>query len=270
MSNFIRFVISTSGCACAVLVGVAWLRLRPRSVAPVRYVLGVGLLYLLASVYGVSAVMVNALAAGYRQLEDGDVPAGPTAVVLLGSGSQTVRDWHGGNVTVLDRAGAARTLEAARAFRVAHADWIVSSGGRGTPTTPDQPSGVTMRDLLVQLGVPADRIVVDDQSENTREEAVIVAPLLASLHVTHVVLVTSRAHMLRALGTFRAVGIEPIPAVARELNANETWSDWMMPTERGLGQTSSVVHELVGLGYYAARGWYRLHVPPATRETGPS
>ena len=38
-----------------------------------------------------------------------------------------------------------------------------------------EPGAVTMRDGLVRLGIPPDRIVIESLSTNTREEAVFVA-----------------------------------------------------------------------------------------------
>ncbi len=35
------------------------------------------------------------------------------------------------------------------------------------------------------------------------------------------------------------------------------WIAWFVPTEGGLNLASDVWHEIIGLGYYVARGWYR-------------
>src|SRR5207244_11392553 len=76
------------------------------------------------------------------------------------------------------------------------------------------PSALTMRNELVQLGVPAERIVLEASSQTTRDEAVLIAPMLRAMSVTRIVLITSDIHMRRALGAFRAVGIDPVPAIA--------------------------------------------------------
>ena len=111
-----------------------------------------------------------------------------------------------------------------------------------------------MRDQLVTLGVPAQRILVESTSADTHEQALLVAPLLRERGVIQVVLVTSRVHMPRALGVFRAAGVQAVPAIAPDPFWSKTAFDRWRPTARGLGTLSALVHELAGVPYYWARG----------------
>jgi len=104
--------------------------------------------------------------------------------------------------------------------------------------------------------VPADRIAVEDRSQNTRDEAAIVAAMIAPLNIDRVVVVTSQRHMRRSIGAFRAVGLDAVPGIARDTGAAQVWQ-YFLPSEVGLRETSLVAHELLGLLYYRARGWYR-------------
>ena len=81
--------------------------------------------------------------------------------------------------------------------------------------------------------------------------------MIEKLGVDHTILVTSRFHMLRSIGTFRAHGMTVIPAVAREPDAPRGWVVRYLPSERGLYQSALAAHEILGLGYYWYRGWYR-------------
>jgi uncharacterized SAM-binding protein YcdF (DUF218 family) len=81
-----------------------------------------------------------------------------------------------------------------------------------------------------------------------------VAALLPSLHVDHVVLVTSAVHMRRATQTFRAVGIDVIPAPARE-GLPESWMTTYLPSQYGLFESALVGHEIFGWMYYKLKGW---------------
>ena len=60
-----------------------------------------------------------------------------------------------------------------------------------------------MKTALVELGVPADRILLESTSQVTHDEAVLTARMLRDLEITSCVLVTSNLHMRRALATFR-------------------------------------------------------------------
>jgi uncharacterized SAM-binding protein YcdF (DUF218 family) len=115
---------------------------------------------------------------------------------------------------------------------------------------------VTMRDELMHLGVPSTRIMLESGSQNTHDEAVAIAPLLRSLGVRQLILVTSDLHMRRSLGTFRSVGWHAVPAIAPEPRRPGRPVEWVLPTRGGLDLTHDVMHELIGLPYYWVRGWW--------------
>jgi uncharacterized SAM-binding protein YcdF (DUF218 family) len=85
--------------------------------------------------------------------------------------------------------------------------------------------------------------------------------MLRTLGADHVVLVTSDIHMRRSLGAFRSLGLQPIPAIAPDGCFPETLRQWVTPTNHGLEYTRAVVHELLGIAYYAARGWFAFRSP---------
>lgn len=222
-----------------------------------RVLLVVAAAYWTAGTYVVPATIKRVLAWGYAPISANDVPQGRTAVVLLGSGSYLSRDWAGGQFTTVDRIGASRVVEAARAYQLLDADFVVSSGGLIETDENSWPSGLAMADALISLGVPRDRIVLEDESGNTHDEAVIVKRLLASRPVDHLVLVTSPVHMRRSVGVFRAEGIAVIPAVARETPPFDRWWAELIPTDKGLEESGMAAHELAGLAVYYLRGWYK-------------
>ena len=142
-----------------------------------------------------------------------------------------------------------RTLEAARIYRLLNPDYVISSGG----VVQDDSVGAAMKNTLIHLGVPADRILVEGKSLNTRDEAVMVAAMLPPLKVDHVVLVTSAMHMRRSVGLFRAVGINVIPAIARQHEYSGFFVH-LLPSDTGLRTSALAVHEILGITYYRLRG----------------
>lgn len=158
---------------------------------------------------------------------------------------------------MLNRSSAARAIEAARVYKILGSPWMISSGGVG-PGSNAITSAVLMRSALVNLGVPPERILLESTSRNTRDEAVNIAPMLRALGVERFVLVTSDTHMRRSLATFRAVGLNPLAAIARDPRESQPRGRSFFPTQQGLVFSSAVAHEYVGLGYYGIRGWLRF------------
>ena len=258
LSDSVRFIFSLSGLACSLLAGALWLRARPSSAAPRRYLFAVAVAYWLAGTYGVDYLAGRLLVLGFHQFSAADVPAGSTAVVLLGSGSVTARDWDNHRYSVVDPAAQMRVAEAARVYHLANPAWVISSGGGYSQQAgPASAGGVVMRDDLIRLGVPANRIFAESESGDTRDEATLIRPMLTTLGVEHVILVTSELHMRRAIGIFRAAGIDAIPAKARGLFDAMPWYRWIVPSDEGLAEAELVAHELLGIPYYRLRGWYK-------------
>lgn len=250
-------VFSSAGATACLALGAVWAWVSRGSVASRRFLAACAVGYWLAGAYIVPETIRGWLTHGYAPLTRADVPVGRTAVVVLGSGSHQFRDWSEGQFVVIDRIGASRLLEAARVFRLIDADFIVSSGGLIRPTPRTWPSGLTMAEDLVRLGIPRERIIVEAESQTTRHEAVLIKELLRAHPVDHVVLVTSQFHMRRSVGTFRAVGLDVIPAIAREPQGVDEWWEKLIPTDKGMEESGMAAHELAGIVTYAARGWFR-------------
>jgi uncharacterized SAM-binding protein YcdF (DUF218 family) len=59
-------------------------------------------------------------------------------------------------------------------------------------------------------------------------------------------------HMRRSVGLFRAVGIDVIPAVARQ-HAYSGLFVHLLPSDTGLRTSALAVHEILGIAYYRLR-----------------
>ena len=257
MSDLVRFVFSVSGMVSALVFGCAWLLARPSSTTARRFVALVVFAYAIASFYPLTHAAAALVSRGYHPLTSADVPRGRTAVVVLGSGSFSARDWNEHGVAIPDPVGANRAVEAVRVFRLVDPVVIVSSGGSVGTMDPNAPGGKVMGDLLLQLGVPPTRLMLEIESQTTHDEAVIVKRMLEPLRLEQVVIVTSDIHMRRALGTFRAEGLPVVPAIARSPHVPPPWDIVFLPSQSGLTETQDVMHEVLGIGYYAAHGWFR-------------
>lgn len=252
-----EFIFGLSGFVTLVAVAALAARWRPQRRWPWRLLLLVISFYALVTTYGVPYAFSRLLVRGYAPLM-APVPAtGRTVIVVMGAGELPVRAWDGTVWPKPNASGVARVVEARRVYGLYQDAIIISSGGASSGEATAPTSGASMRDALVLLGVPPSRILVEDRSRNTREEALQIGPMLASLQPERVVLVTSDIHMWRSLGAFRAAGIDAVPAIARDPFFRFGWRFWAIPKNDGLTFSGAVAHEVVGLAYYAVRGWLK-------------
>lgn len=91
-----------------------------------------------------------------------------------------------------------------RVWQAERARLLVLSGGApaGMPVEAH-----LMRDLAVAAGVPSERIVVEDASRNTFENAVYTGALMRAGGWRRVIIVTDHFHLARALYVFRRLGL---------------------------------------------------------------
>jgi uncharacterized SAM-binding protein YcdF (DUF218 family) len=256
VAEFGWFLFSGGGAICSMAAMAFWVWLRPSSPFARSSLVAGAVCYALAGTPVVGSALIDRLGQGFAPLDRSMVPAGSAAVVVLGSGGSTVRGWDDAPLSVLDTWAAGRVLEAARLFRLLDPAWVIVSGGLADPDGHDEPTDVAMQRALVELGVPAGKIRVQTGSRNTHAEAVAIGPVLRSLGVRHAVLVTSRIHMRRATGTFRAEGLVVIPAPAPDRRRQLPWLMRLVPTDDGLSDTATAMHEIGGLVLYTLRGWY--------------
>lgn len=68
-------------------------------------------------------------------------------------------------------------------------------------------------------------------------------------HTGHLVLVTSAAHMPRAIRNFQAVGLNPIPAPTQYLTGRGSRSSLLswLPSSSALEKSELALHEYLGL-----------------------
>jgi uncharacterized SAM-binding protein YcdF (DUF218 family) len=102
-----------------------------------------------------------------------------------------------------------------------------------------------------RLGVSADVITVGPV-RRTRDEAVAVAALCRERGWSRLVLVTSPVHTRRAAAAFEREGLSVF--VSPSLETRFDWETLDRPDQR-LEAFGAILHERVGLWYYAWRGW---------------
>ena len=125
--------------------------------------------------------------------------------------------------------------------------WLSSPGA--------EPEAETIRRLLISWGIPAEAIITERGSRTTAENVAEVAKVWPSLDASSALLVTSAAHMPRALATFRRAGlpVEPAPTDVRAVDDPVDLLD-LLPDAGSLAATTGAAKEALGYAVYWLRG----------------
>lgn len=169
-------------------------------------------------------------------------------VVLGGAVTSDVADTHG--APVLNEAGERLTAAVTLARAYPRTKVIYSGGDAGLVRNLGVEAPWALR-LLRDLGIPEDRLIAEDRSRNTVENAVYSKELAAPKPGERWLLVTSAYHMPRAVGVFRRAGfeVEAYPVDWRTRGAIDAWRPFFSIGD-GLRRTDTAVREWVGLFVY--------------------
>jgi uncharacterized SAM-binding protein YcdF (DUF218 family) len=220
------------------------------------------LLYFGSAFFGLWAVSTPAVAerlaatvdSGFTPIVRVEDARGADTVVVLGGGSWTYR--YGQSVVKEPtRAAIFRLMEAARLFRLLGQPTVIVSGGVTSRDPGAAAESEALRDMALRVGIPADRIVLESVSHNTRDEAVEIKRMLGARARAPFVLVTQPTHIRRAMAAFRSVGLEPVPSPAPEKSAGDWEHGRWLPDNVALELSDNVFYEWFALGYYWQQGW---------------
>ncbi len=174
------------------------------------------------------------------------------AVVVLGGYSEPGASRRQGALEFDE--GVDRLLAGWELVRDGHARFVLLSGGNVDARPGDVAESEWAGAKLRAWGVPADRIVVEPRSRNTRENAVESARIVRERGWGTLLLVTSAFHMPRALATFRAVGLDP-DTLPVDWKADDARGLRWLPGAGALRRSTETLRELAGRVVYRWMGY---------------
>ncbi len=182
-------------------------------------------------------------------------PAEAQAIVILAGSLQPADD-----VRLRDELGLStfgRCHHGVEVFRATGIRPIVVTGGSPFGDARISSAAAVMRDELVERGVPAEAIVVEDRSQSTRENAVESARLLRDRGLSRIILVTDATHMRRALQAFRAQGLTVTPSACNHRATGFRFNPvtQVLPNPASAKLVIEAVHEWIGRLWYGLKGW---------------
>ena len=167
------------------------------------YICGLTFVFYLLCTGFVAEKFLGALESAYEP------PGNPTGdvIIMLGGGAMPdVPDVDGEGA--LCSAPANRLLTAVRLQRKLNLPVIVSGGQVYADSGAE---AVIAKRMLISLGVPEDKIILEDKSVNTSQNAAFTAEILREKNFATPILVTSAFHMRRAVLNFEKAGVKVAP-----------------------------------------------------------
>lgn len=160
-----------------------------------------------------------------------------------------------------------RILYAAKLYQDSPEAKILLSGGdidfldQGS-SSPAQ----DMAEILKLMGVPESAMILQDQSQNTYEDALYSCEMIKAGGFQNVVLVTSALHMPRSVKLFEKQGCEVLPAPTDYAITESAWQKtWhpsieefiinLVPSYSNLSSVTKSLKEYLGMFVYHLKGW---------------
>lgn len=169
-------------------------------------------------------------------------------VVVLGGGMTS--DPKVGVVSQLGSSSVVRTIEGIRIYRMIRGSKLLLSGG---PVFNREPEAFGMERLAKAMGVPAGDIALEILSKNTVEQARIIRDMAGN---DSLILVTSAAHMPRAMRLFSSQGMKCLAAPTDHLLKKRQMFNpsRLFPDAENLRKADRGWHERLGLLYARVAG----------------
>ncbi len=142
-----------------------------------------------------------------------------------------------------------RVVTAVRAERQLQLPIIISGGVVYAGRSAEAP---VVRRILMDLGVPAKHLLVEQKSRDTVENAEYCKEIVLRHGFRRPLLVTSAYHMRRSIDAFKRAGLSVTPLPAQFRTGSDLppiWADYL-PTAGALMASSTALHEYVGLLFY--------------------
>lgn len=127
---------------------------------------------------------------------------------------------------------------------------IFISGGNGNLFKNNYRESETIKEFLIQNKIDSNDIMIENQSRNTKENAINSAKLLDKKN--EYILITSAIHMKRSILCFENEGLKIIPfSVDNSMSYSSNKIEYMLlPRSRVLENWEDLIHEIIGYYVY--------------------
>ncbi|MEI6093471.1 MAG: YdcF family protein, partial [bacterium] len=117
----------------------------------------------------------------------------------------------------------------------------------GGKVMKDEPAeSETAEKILIELGVPKEKIILDVKSRNTYENMTELSKIINKYKFKRVVLVSSAIHMKRSIELAQKMGIPVTPCPSAYLVDKKIHIEDLLPTQKNMKINAILIYELLG------------------------
>jgi uncharacterized SAM-binding protein YcdF (DUF218 family) len=238
--NILFFMI----CVTCFLVWLKWFR-------AVRFLITLVVIVLtIISVAPIGSVIINHLENRFTRADP--LPKNIAGIIVLGGVIDQYLTADRQQISI--NSAVERLTEFARLAKIYPDVKLIFSGGSGILGQQELKEADFVKQLLLDLGMNLEKIIFENQSRNTAENASYVKKLIKPNNIQPWILITSAFHMPRAIASFRQ----------QEWNVIAYPVDYRTPFKQelkfglnlisGLSSFSLALHECMGLLFYWISG----------------
>ncbi len=136
---------------------------------------------------------------------------------------------------------------------------LLISGGSGSIDAPYDKEAIHIQEFLIQLGIPKEKIIIENESKNTYENALFTKKIIDSLNTgKEILLITSAFHMKRSLAIFKKLNYETTAAYCTDRYSGGrkfVFDHCFIPDINALSGFNLLFHEMLGYLVYKVKGY---------------
>ena len=169
-------------------------------------------------------------------------------VVVLGGGH--ISDPELPPISQIGKDSLVRLIEGIRIYRKYPGAKLLLSGG--AVFDPVSEAEIMAR-VAREIGVPERDIILESKSQDTRDEALFIKPIVGD---EPFVLVTTASHIPRSMALFKKLGMNPIPSpIGHSVKDRQELSPtFLFPGTGSIRNAELAIHEYLGLTWAKLRG----------------
>lgn len=184
----------------------------------------------------------------FEQLSKEEI--GDTVIVILSGGMILGSPAAGDEGAEIGETTLARLYGGYRIYQKLGCD-ILLSGGNSPGRSNELPIAKVMQEVLLSWGIDKEKIIIEDLSKTTLENAKYSLKKLEEEGYQRIILVTSALHMRRSVRCFTEGEIKIIPAPVNYILGKEPLNILdFLPNAGALSNNFYAIHEWIGLVYY--------------------